>query len=664
MSTVALLLLHAVAGLAGAGLWLAAGFGAAGPPTGSAATAGAHAAGAQAVGAQATRTRRERVPVLAFAAGGALALASAVVLALLLAGRGWWFAGEKIVVGLPFQLIGLAAGVLGFAWWLSGRRPVLDRTLMLGGGYAMAAAVFATVLVGHPPQPVATVVLLAAVVLGTGLTWALLAHRGRRAKLGFAGLLVVLLIGGVGWSWLSDTSAPRIEASSTHAHGAAVPSDGSTASAVPVTALRTAEDAPGEVHAVELTAATHLVALASGETVEAWGFGGDGVAGPELRLTEGEVAEVTLVNRDIRDGVTLHWHGYDVPNGEDGVAGVTQDAVPPGERFTYRFIADEPGTYWYHTHQAASEGVRRGLYGMLVVEPAGGVAESVDLALAVHRVGGEVVIGETDGPQVFTADAGETVRLRVANTEQTPIRVTLAGAPFRVAAVDGRDIEGGDAVEHRSVRLGAGARADLVFTVPARAVRFETDLSAASVVVIAPPGTDGSAVDIAREVSDVAELDLLAYGDGRRPDLGPFTAEAALVLDRLPRFVGGAPDYAYAVNGRVFPHIAPIEVREGDLVKITVANRGFDVHPMHVHGHHVLVLSRDGVPATGAPLWLDTVDVRPGEVWELALVADNPGIWMDHCHDLSHAAAGMMMTLAYDGVTTPFEHDAHGNRPE
>jgi len=57
--------------------------------------------------------------------------------------------------------------------------------------------------------------------------------------------------------------------------------------------------------------------------------------------------------------------------------------------------------------------------------------------------------------------------------------------------------------------------------------------------------------------------------------------------------------------------------------------------------------------------------VRPGEVWELALVADNPGIWMDHCHDLSHAAAGMMMTLAYDGVTTPFQHGgAHANRPE
>jgi FtsP/CotA-like multicopper oxidase with cupredoxin domain len=643
MSTTALLLLQSVAAIAGAGLWLAAGFSAGSPARGS--------------------SRREQMTVPALAAGGTLALAAAAAITALLAGQGWWwFAGEKAVIGLPFQVVGLAAGAVGVMWWLRGIRVSLARTLMLGGAYAMSAGVLATWLVGYPPQPVAAAVLLVAVALATGLTWALLAHRGRRATAGFAGLLAVLLIGGVGWSWLSDTAAPSIEASGAHGHGMSAPVGGEAA--VPVTALRTADDAPGEVHAVELTAARHDVTLASGERVEAWGFGGDTVAGPELRVTEGELVEVSLTNRDIDDGVTLHWHGYDVPNGEDGVAGVTQDALAPGERFTSRFIADEPGTYWYHTHQAASEGVRRGLYGMLIVEPAGGVTESLDLALPVHRIGGEVVIGATDGPQAFTAEEGETVRLRIANTEQSPIHVTLAGSPFRVAAVDGRDLDGGEAVEHRSVRLGAGARADLVFTMPADAVRFETDLSAASVVVIAPTGAGADADDLAREVTDVPELDLLAYGDGQRPDLGPFTAEADLVLDRLPRFVGGVPAYAHTVNGQVFPHIAPVEVREGDVVKLTIANRGFDVHPMHVHGHHVLVLSRDGVAATGAPLWLDTVDVRPGEVWELALVADNPGIWMDHCHDLSHAAAGMMMTLAYEGVTTPFEHDANGNRPE
>jgi len=642
MTTAALLLLQAVAALAGAGLWLAAGF-----------TAGPRAD---------RRTRSERMTVLALAAGGTIALLAAAMLTAVLAGRGWWFAGEKVTVGIPFQAIGLAAGAVGLTWWLRGIRVPSARTLMLGGAYAMAAGVLATWLVGYPPQTVATAVLLVAVLLATGITWALIAHRGRRAVAGFAGLLAVLLVAGLGWSWLSDMAAPSIEASGAHGHDEA-PAPAGDATAIPVTALRTPDDASGDVHAVELTAARHDVTLASGDTIEAWGFGGDGVAGPELRVTEGDLVEVTLLNRDIEDGVTLHWHGYDVPNGEDGVAGVTQDSVAPGGEFTYRFTADEPGTYWYHTHQAASEGVRRGLYGMLVVEPRGGVAESLDLALPVHRIGGEVVIGATDGRQSIDAAAGETVRLRVANTERTPIRVTVVGTPFRVAAVDGRDLEGATEVEHRSVRLGAGARADLVFTVPATGVRFETDLSEASVVVIAPAGT--TLDDLPAEVTDVPELDLLAYGSGDRPDLGPFTAEGTLVLDRMPRFLGGVPSYAYTVNGEVFPHITPIEVREGDVVKITIANRGFDVHPMHVHGHHVLVLSRDGVAATGAPLWLDTVDVRPGEVWELALVADNPGIWMDHCHDLDHAAQGMMMTLAYDGITTPFQHaGAHGNRPE
>ncbi|MGW9184606.1 multicopper oxidase family protein [Agromyces sp. NPDC055661] len=652
MTTAALLLLQSAAAIAGAGLWLAAGF-----TTGSSTT---------------RADRRERLIVTALAAGGTLLLVVAAVGAFILAGRGWWFVGEKLVVGLPFQVVGLAAGAVGLAWWLRGLRMPLARTLVLGGGYAMAAAAVATWLVGYPPQAVATLLLGVAVLLGTGLTWALLTHRGRRAVAGFAGLLAVLLAGGVGWSWLSDTAAPRIEASTAHGHDGpatdAATATASSTSSTSVSDLRTPAEAPGDVHRFELTAARHDVELASGDTVEAWGFGGDTVVGPELRVTEGELVEVDLANRDIDDGVTLHWHGYDVPNGEDGVAGVTQDAVLPGERFTSRFVADTPGTYWYHTHQAASEGVRRGLYGMLVVEPAAGIAESLDLALPVHRIGGEVVVGATDGPQSFEAAEGDTVRLRVANTEQAPMRVTVVGAPFRVAAVDGRELSAGDEVEHRSVRLGAGARADLVFTVPDDGVRFETDFSAASVVVVAPPASEGP--DLAREVSDVPELDLLAYGAGDQTvaeilaGLGPFTAEGELVLDRMPRFVGGAPTYAYTVNGQVFPHIDPIGVREGDVVKLTVVNRGFDVHPMHVHGHHVLVLARDGVPATGAPLWLDTVDVRPGEVWELALVADNPGIWMDHCHDLSHAAAGMMMTLAYEGVTTPFEHDAHGNRPE
>jgi FtsP/CotA-like multicopper oxidase with cupredoxin domain len=86
---------------------------------------------------------------------------------------------------------------------------------------------------------------------------------------------------------------------------------------------------------------------------------------------------------------------------------------------------------------------------------------------------------------------------------------------------------------------------------------------------------------------------------------------------------------------------------------------------MHLHGHHVLVLARDGVRAGGSPWWADTVLVEPGQEFEVAFRAGNPGIWMDHCHDLAHAAAGMVMHLAYEGVSTPFSSEAGtGNTPE
>jgi FtsP/CotA-like multicopper oxidase with cupredoxin domain len=95
-------------------------------------------------------------------------------------------------------------------------------------------------------------------------------------------------------------------------------------------------------------------------------------------------------------------------------------------------------------------------------------------------------------------------------------------------------------------------------------------------------------------------------------------------------------------------------VREGDLVVFRIRNKSGDVHPMHLHGHHALVLSRDGKPASGSPWWVDSLNVRDGETYEIAFRADNPGVWMDHCHNLPHAAEGLVAHLMYAGYETPF----------
>jgi FtsP/CotA-like multicopper oxidase with cupredoxin domain len=94
-------------------------------------------------------------------------------------------------------------------------------------------------------------------------------------------------------------------------------------------------------------------------------------------------------------------------------------------------------------------------------------------------------------------------------------------------------------------------------------------------------------------------------------------------------------------------------------------NRTTAHHPMHLHGHHVRVLSRNGRPVTGAPWSSDTLNVAPGEEYVVVFRADNPGIWMDHCHDLQHAADGFVLHLAYVGVSTPFRIGSDtANRPE
>lgn len=98
---------------------------------------------------------------------------------------------------------------------------------------------------------------------------------------------------------------------------------------------------------------------------------------------------------------------------------------------------------------------------------------------------------------------------------------------------------------------------------------------------------------------------------------------------------------------------------------MTIENHSGAVHPMHLHGHHAVVLSRNGQDATGSRWWFDSLNVESGESYDVAFVADNPGVWMDHCHNLQHAADGLVAHLMYDEVTTPYRIGGDAaNRPE
>ncbi|WP_219417865.1 multicopper oxidase domain-containing protein [Pseudonocardia nigra] len=138
-----------------------------------------------------------------------------------------------------------------------------------------------------------------------------------------------------------------------HGHGG----EGRGVEPLTVDSLAETSTGPPDV-AVTLAARQESFRLASGEPVEGYTLNGSS-PGPTITAEQHQLVEVRLVNESVPDGVTLHWHGIDVPNAADGVAGVTQDAVPVGGSHTSRFRAEQVGTFWYHSHQVSHEQVQR-----------------------------------------------------------------------------------------------------------------------------------------------------------------------------------------------------------------------------------------------------------------------------------------------------------------
>ena len=383
--------------------------------------------------------------------------------------------------------------------------------------------------------------------------------------------------------------------------------------------------------------------------------------GPEIRARQGELIEVHLRNESVADGVTLHWHGLDVPNAMDGVAGVTQDAVPVGDEFTYRFVADRVGTYWYHSHQISNPQVAGGLLGSLVVTPKSGIAQPAEVSAVAHTYSGlRTINGKAEDLRV-PAEPGQRVRVRITNTDNGPMKIWSSGS-YRLLAIDGTEVNHPTEVSDRSVTLTAGARADLEVKAPDGRQAVRVQLSKATAVVIGAPGGDAPVPP-----QPAAELDLLNYGSPAPLGFDPVhpTRQFEYRIGRRPGFVKGRPGVWWSINGRLFPHVPMYVVREGDVVVMHIANHSGEVHPMHLHGHHMVVLARNGVAATGSPWWVDSLNVSAGETYDIAFVANNPGIWMDHCHNLKHAAQGMIAHLMYEGLDTPYRiAGTADNQPE
>src|SRR5216683_6363974 len=108
--------------------------------------------------------------------------------------------------------------------------------------------------------------------------------------------------------------------------------------------------ADSEIKEFRLTAKPASVNLAGAgyPDTAVWSYDGT-VPGPQIRVRQGDPVRIVVTNK-LGEDTTVHWHGIRLPNRMDGVPGLTQPPIRPGESFTYEFTPPDAGTFWYHPH--------------------------------------------------------------------------------------------------------------------------------------------------------------------------------------------------------------------------------------------------------------------------------------------------------------------------
>lgn len=424
---------------------------------------------------------------------------------------------------------------------------------------------------------------------------------------------------------------------------------------------------------------------------------------PGLIAKAGEDFAVRLENA--LGGPTLvHWHGLTPPWRQDGVPGVSQEPLPSLGFQDYRFPLTRPGTFWMHSHLGLQE--QQLLAAPLLVEETSPPDEQ-DVVMMLHDFsfrspdeiltalrtgsamgghdmsmsgmdhgsmpgmsgammdamttsGGGMTMDINDiehdayltndrtleDPEQVAVERGGRVRLRIINAAaSTGFTIDLGRLTGSLIAVDGHPIV---PVEGPRFPIAIAQRLDIRLELPSDGtalpiLALREGAPQRTGIVLRPPGAAVTSIpllgDSAGPVLDLA----LERGLQSLEPLARRPVDRSLTLDLTGSMMG----YRWGLGAS--SGAGPVPVKAGERIEVAMVNRTMMAHPMHLHGHRFQVVAVNGRRQTGAVR--DTVLVPPQTTVVIAFDADNPGRWAFHCHHLYHMVAGMMTTLAYEGVT-------------
>jgi FtsP/CotA-like multicopper oxidase with cupredoxin domain len=205
----------------------------------------------------------------------------------------------------------------------------------------------------------------------------------------------------------------------------------------------------------------HLVAepvvreFAPGMNVNMWGFNGSS-PGPTIEAVEGDRVRIFVTNK-LPEPTSIHWHGIQLPNGMDGVSGLTQPGIPVDRTFVYEFLLQRPGSHFYHSHLSEQQQMALGVFGCFVIHPKDPRRYQVDrdfmFLLASYDVEPGAATPKTStmtdfnlwtfnnrvfpGIDPLVARTGDRVRIRVGNLTMTNHPIHMHGPHFEVTGTDG-----------------------------------------------------------------------------------------------------------------------------------------------------------------------------------------------------------------------------------
>ena len=343
----------------------------------------------------------------------------------------------------------------------------------------------------------------------------------------------------------------------------------------------------------------HLVAepcvrqLAPGMKVNLWGYNGQS-PGPTIEVVEGDRVRIFVTNK-LPEHTSIHWHGQRLPNGMDGVTGVTQPPIKPGKTFVYEFVARRPGTFMYHPHADEMVQMAMGMMGFWVTHPKDAKFMSVDRDFVFLLNAYDVDPGSMT-PKVSTmldfnlfnfnsrvfpgidpmvVRQNDRIRIRIGNLTMTNHPIHLHGHEFTVTGTDGGWTPRSSRWPEVTIDIGVGQMRAIEFDATEEGDwAFHCHKSHHTMNAMGHGVPTMIGVDQREAASRIAKLvpDYMVMGERGMADMGEM--EMPLPDNTLPMMTGQGPFGSIEMGGM----FTTVKVRKG-LARNDYKDPGWYAHP-------------------------------------------------------------------------------------